>query len=67
MYPHSRRFSGATHSVVHVIKMANVELIAIFDAIEVTIKRTSLSKGVTEEGRRKQKISCFPISVVSLR
>lgn len=39
VYPHKRRFSGETISVVHVIKIDSVELIAILETIDVAIRR----------------------------
>lgn len=48
VYPHNRRFSGDTISVVHVIKIDNVVLIAIFDVIDVTMRRITLSKPLTK-------------------
>lgn len=47
VYPHKRRFSGDTISVVHVIKIDNVELIAILETIDVTINKITLCKAVT--------------------
>jgi hypothetical protein len=47
VYPHNHFFSLETVSVVHVIKIARVELIAIFEAIDVTINKTIRSNGET--------------------
>mgnify|MGYP003525796760 CR=1 FL=1 len=41
VYPNKRLFSGVTISVVHVINIERVVLIAIFEAIDVTMRRTS--------------------------
>lgn len=47
VYPHKRRFSGDTISVVQVIRIDNVELIAILETIDVTINKITLCKPVT--------------------
>jgi hypothetical protein len=47
VYPQSLLFSGETISVVQVIKIDNVVLMAIFEAIEVSINRTNRWNSVT--------------------
>ncbi len=47
VYPHNRRFSGDTISVVQVINIDNVVLIAIFDAMEVAMRSITLSRPTT--------------------
>lgn len=47
VYPHKRRFSGDTISVVHVIRIDNVELIATLETIDEAINKITLCNPVT--------------------
>lgn len=49
VYPHNRRFSGDTISVVQVINIDNVVLTAIFDVIEVAMRSITLSRPTTNK------------------
>ena len=51
-YPHNRFFSAETNSVVDVVRIESVVEIAIFAVIEVTIKSTTRSFGVTKEVKK---------------